>query len=93
MWLNRYLNGRGIDGHGISIIRNLVSRAPTSRREHHANQFVGAWNYENMTSGLEAISLGLFTRVLGWSREEVDVFLIDVRKDIKNTKIHCYYPM
>lgn len=46
-----------------------------------------------MTSGLEAISLGLFTRVLGWSREEVDVFLIDVRKDIKNTKIHCYYPM
>jgi hypothetical protein len=32
----------------------------------------------------------LFTEVLLWSREELEVFLVDVRKDIKNCKIHAY---
>jgi hypothetical protein len=30
----------------------------------------------------------IFTNVLGWSREQIEVFLIDVRKDLKNRKIH-----
>lgn len=31
----------------------------------------------------------LFTNVLGWTREEVEVFLVDVRKDLKNPQIHA----
>jgi hypothetical protein len=33
----------------------------------------------------------LFTRCLGWSREEVEVFLADVRKEAKDKRIHSYY--
>ena len=51
------------------------------------------WNHENISGGLESLSLGLFTRCLGWSKEEVEVFLVDVRKEMKDTKIHAYYPM
>jgi hypothetical protein len=53
----------------------------------------GMWNLENMTPSLEGFSMALFTRVLGWSKEEVETFLIDVRKDMKDPKIHAYWQM
>jgi hypothetical protein len=31
--------------------------------------------------------------VLGMSREEVEVFLAEVRKDMVNRKYHAYWPM
>ena len=37
--------------------------------------------------------MAIFTRVLGWTKEETDVFLVDVRKDMKNTKYHAYWNM
>ena len=43
--------------------------------------------------GLEAMSLALMTRGLGWSREEVLVFAALVRKDIADTNIHAYWPL
>lgn len=46
---------------------------------------------ENMNSGLEGFSVAIFTRVLGWAKPEVDVFLADVRNEMKDTKIHWYW--
>jgi hypothetical protein len=54
---------------------------------------VGAWAAENFSQGVQAVSLMLFTNVLGWSVDEVEVLLIDVRKDVKNKNIHGYWPM
>jgi hypothetical protein len=39
---------------------------------------------------VEAYSLALFTRVLGWSNEQTQVFLVGVRKELKNPKVHSY---
>jgi hypothetical protein len=52
---------------------------------------VGLWNSENMKSGLEGWCVALFTNILGWTKEEVDVFLIKVQAEIANTKIHSYW--
>lgn len=49
------------------------------------------WN-EDMTSGLEGISLKVLGN-LGWSVDEIRVFLAAVRDDFKNPNIHCYTPM
>ena len=54
---------------------------------------LGMWTQENFVSGIEAMSLALFTRMLGWSREQVMVFITQVRKDMKDTKIHAYWPI
>lgn len=54
---------------------------------------LGMWTQENFVSGIEAMSLALFTRMLGWSREQVMVFVTQVRKDLKDTKIHAYWPI
>ncbi|KAK4208054.1 S-adenosyl-L-methionine-dependent methyltransferase [Rhypophila decipiens] len=54
---------------------------------------VGAWVQENIQQGLEALSLALFTNVLGWSPEQVQLLLVDVRKDLKKREYHAYWPV
>ncbi|KAF5694733.1 methyltransferase [Fusarium denticulatum] len=59
---------------------------------------IGTWAQQNTLDALAALSLAVFTRPdgqggLGWSKEEVEVFLTDVRKDIKNINIHSYWPI
>lgn len=53
---------------------------------------IGAFEAINMIEGIEGLSLRLMCKVLGMSAEEVQVLLMEVRKEVKNTKIHSYYP-
>lgn len=52
---------------------------------------VGLFESVNMTEGIQGLTLTLWTRCLQWTPEEVDFFLMDVRKEVKNKKIHSYY--
>ncbi|OHE96998.1 TAM domain methyltransferase [Colletotrichum orchidophilum] len=54
---------------------------------------LGYWTKENFGTALEALCMAPFTRVLGWTRNEVNVLLIDVRKDLRNMKYHAYCPV
>ena len=49
-----------------------------------------AWCQQNLLDGLNAMSMALFTRVLGWSMERIEVLLAGVRNDLKDRKIHAY---
>jgi hypothetical protein len=44
----------------------------------------------NYLQGLEGFTLAPFTRVLGWTVEEVQVFLALVREESTNRKMHGY---
>lgn len=48
---------------------------------------------ENMLTDLSGISLALFTRGLGWNPKELEVLLVDVRKEIKDRSKHAYWPL
>ncbi|KAI1028478.1 hypothetical protein LB503_002073 [Fusarium chuoi] len=54
---------------------------------------LGQWNNVNAASALEALTMAPFTRGLGWSREELEVFLVQLRQDWNNPKIHAYWPI
>ncbi|KAI5455697.1 S-adenosyl-L-methionine-dependent methyltransferase [Mariannaea sp. PMI_226] len=54
---------------------------------------LGLWNNENFERVLEAVSLAPFTRALGWTSEEVAVFLANTRKELNDPKIHAYWPI
>lgn len=54
---------------------------------------VGAFNLVQLKEGLEGFSLALFTRILGWAPEEVQVLLSKVRKDLDNRNIHAQNDM
>ena len=43
------------------------------------------------TEGVEAFTLAPFTGILGWTKEEVEVFNIEVRKHAKDRSIHTLH--
>ncbi|KAK0610315.1 Secondary metabolism regulator LAE1 [Lasiodiplodia hormozganensis] len=49
---------------------------------------IGAFNFVQTYEGLEAFVLGVFTRVLGWSADEVQVFVAKCRRDMKRKDVH-----
>ncbi|KAI9806072.1 MAG: hypothetical protein M1833_004479 [Piccolia ochrophora] len=50
---------------------------------------IGTFNMLNLLEGIEGFSMALFTRVLGWTAEEVQVLIAKVRKDCSNPNIHA----
>jgi hypothetical protein len=53
----------------------------------------GFWCNHNIAGELSGLSMALFTKGLGWSVEEVEVFLAKVRTDMKDRRIHAWWPM
>ncbi|KAH3905008.1 hypothetical protein HBI56_217910 [Parastagonospora nodorum] len=53
-------------------------------------KLLGRFVFEDLMDWLPSSSLGLFTRVLGWSREEVEVFLSECRAEAKRKDRHYY---
>lgn len=51
----------------------------------------GMMNLVQMLDGMEAFSLKTFD-LLGWSRPETEVFLANVRREMKGNKFHSYGP-
>ncbi|KAK1545410.1 UMTA [Colletotrichum paranaense] len=59
--------------------------------EHYKR--IGEWNFHNFVDAAEAMALAPLTRVHNWTKEEVQVFLVGVRKDMRDKKIHSYMPI
>ncbi|EKJ68900.1 hypothetical protein FPSE_10926 [Fusarium pseudograminearum CS3096] len=55
-------------------------------------KLLGAWEMENLLQGLEAMVTRMFQKGLGWTDAEVAVFLAFLRKEIKNPRMHGYWP-
>jgi len=54
---------------------------------------IGHTNLEQALMGLEGLVVRLFTQALDWTPDEVQVFLIGLRKELKDPSIHAYYNM
>ncbi|KAL2883600.1 hypothetical protein SGCOL_000742 [Colletotrichum sp. CLE4] len=53
---------------------------------------IGRLHYENSTTGLKGFTMAALTHALEWSPEEVTVFLMEVRNEVKDRTIHGYTP-
>lgn len=53
----------------------------------------GLWAHEATASSLSGLSIAIFTHGLGWSSDELEVFLANVRKDLRSSRIHSYWSM
>lgn len=52
---------------------------------------IGAWNEAHWLAGLSGFTQSPFgAGGLGWSKSEIEVFLVDVRKAIQNRHVHAY---
>ncbi|QDS72871.1 hypothetical protein FKW77_007448 [Venturia effusa] len=51
---------------------------------------IGAYNRMAWEDGMEGWAIYLFTNYLGWKKEEVDILIARVRKELRDSKIHAY---
>ncbi|RDW81850.1 hypothetical protein BP6252_02962 [Coleophoma cylindrospora] len=54
------------------------------------NKTLGTWCRADTLGVLQGLSLAVLTKGLGMSVEEVEVLLVDVRKNVNNNNIHLY---
>lgn len=70
----------------VFVIQVPLNPWPKNRRLKE----IGRYQQANMLEGMEAYTLALFSRVLGWSRQEILGFLVGVREEIMDRSIHIY---
>lgn len=51
---------------------------------------LGIWCRENVDMGAEGMFMALFTRYLGWTKEQVVVFCAEVRAALRDRSVHGY---
>ncbi len=53
----------------------------------------GALMMTNLLEVCQGITGNVFTKILGWSPDEVEVFLVQVRAGLKDRNVHAYVPV
>ncbi|RDW61386.1 S-adenosyl-L-methionine-dependent methyltransferase-8 [Coleophoma crateriformis] len=83
------LKAAGFINYGKALYKWPTNRWP---KDKHLKE-LGMWTYEDICGGISGISMAIFTRAHGWTADEVEAFLVDVRKEFKDTRIHTYFPV
>ncbi|KAH0556674.1 hypothetical protein GP486_005522 [Trichoglossum hirsutum] len=52
---------------------------------------IGRISEVNWLDGLQAFTLAFFHRVLGWNQEEIEAYLVPVRRAIRDRSVHAYH--
>lgn len=79
---------RGFVDISLKIFKLPINTWPKDTRM----KVLGAWEMENLLSGMEVMTMRVFVKALGWTEEEVMVFLVNVRKEVKDRNIHAWWP-
>ncbi|KAL4955915.1 S-adenosyl-L-methionine-dependent methyltransferase [Aspergillus filifer] len=76
---------------GFRNVREEIYKVPFSpwAKEQRLKD-LGRYHQANMLEALEAYSLALMTRFLGWSVEDVQVLLKGVQKELTDRTLHIY---
>jgi len=79
---------------GFTDVRETKFKWPINPWPRDPNlKEMGLWNMVNMLKGLDGFTVRLFTTALGMTTEEIQVSLVQVRKDLRDTRIHSYWPI
>ncbi|KAL2822794.1 S-adenosyl-L-methionine-dependent methyltransferase [Aspergillus cavernicola] len=76
---------------GFKNVQEEIYKVPFSPWAKEAKlKDLGRYHQANMMEALEAYSLALMTRFLGWTVEDVQVLLVGVRKELLDRTLHIY---
>ncbi|KAK1765223.1 S-adenosyl-L-methionine-dependent methyltransferase [Phialemonium atrogriseum] len=76
---------------GFVDVQEKVYKVPINRWPGVQKlKMLGEMFHANMESGLQAFSYALLHRVKGMSQEEIEVSLVNVRKDMADQHVHAY---
>lgn len=90
-WTNAHNYRQWFEELGFKDVVEIRERLPLSPwAKGKRTKYLSLWLQHDMLSGIEGMSMALFTRVLGWQAEEVKDFLVAVKRDIQDTSLHAY---
>jgi hypothetical protein len=76
---------------GFTNIQSKLFKVPLGIwPKNKTMKLIGLYMRSVMYDGLQGISMGPFTRGLKWTPEEVELFLVEVRKSLFDSKTHSY---
>ncbi|KAF4456764.1 hypothetical protein F53441_1200 [Fusarium austroafricanum] len=76
---------------GFVNIGHEIKKVPVRPWSKDPNlKMIRLYNRSVVYDGLQVITIGPFTRELGWTADEVEVFLVQVRKDLMDPSVHPY---
>ncbi|RJE18621.1 Methyltransferase [Aspergillus sclerotialis] len=76
---------------GFKDVREEIYKIPTNPwAKQPRMKELGRFQQVNFLEGMEAHTLALLTRVLGWDAIEVQLLLAEVRKELTDRSIHSY---
>lgn len=79
---------------GFADVQLLPYKWPTNHWPRNPKmKTIGRWSLANTDGGWEGMWLALFSRGLGMSREEIMVLCEQSRKELRDPKIHAYWPV
>ena len=79
---------------GFVNINQTKVAVPTSPwAKGNEQKMRGTLMMTNLLEVASGITTKIFVGVHGWAREEVEVFLVDVRAGLRDRRIHAYTPM
>lgn len=83
-----------ISAAGFEDINETVYKWPVGPwMQDQESKELGMWTQLHIEQGLGDWSMAPLTRVLGWSKEQVDVFISCMKRDLRNKSIHGYHEM
>ena len=53
----------------------------------------GIFGLVNLLDGLHGLSVKIFTELLGYSTEELEILLMECRQEVRKRSVHSYYPV
>lgn len=79
---------------GFTNVKTVVYKWPTNAwSDDERERLKGLWNLYNVLERLREFTSMLMTKVVGWSQEDVDVLLVDVRAELHDPSVHAYWPL
>lgn len=83
--------GRGMRELGFVDVQERIFKAPVNpwHPDPHLRS-VGQWMETNILEALSGWSYKPLL-ILGWSKPEIEVFLVNVRRSIQNRNVHAYF--
>ncbi|KAL2882152.1 hypothetical protein SGCOL_002417 [Colletotrichum sp. CLE4] len=82
----RYMTDAGFQN--VEQKRFAVPASPWAKGRNQ--KILGAMQMTNNLEGVQGITMKIFCQVLGWTREDAEMLLMDVRKDMADKNIHAY---
>ncbi|KAL4739629.1 hypothetical protein BDV11DRAFT_215141 [Aspergillus similis] len=90
-WRVAHRLARGMKEMGFVDVQERIFKAPVNRwpTDPHLRN-VGQWMESNILEGLSGWSYKPL-RLLGWSKAEIEVFLVNVRRSVQDCSVHAYF--